>query len=112
VGDGRRTVPREVVVPLYDCEAAYALMSVMKDMNPGPGKPGPGDEWRVPAGPMDETAAQNDEAGEAACSGHVGPFRRLIHGGWLPCRIDRGATVESEIADGQVSAHSGGGMSR
>ena len=81
MGDQKRTARRSVVVPLYDCEAAYALMTVMKSMNPGPGKPGPGDEWKVPLGSMDEILAQDDETAETTHSDHKGLLHRLIHRG-------------------------------
>jgi len=56
-------------------------MTVMKSMNPGPGKPGPGDEWKVPLGSMDEILAQDDETAETTHSDHKGLLHRLIHRG-------------------------------
>ena len=34
-----------------------AVVVPIHGLNVGPGKPGPGDEWRVPAGPVEDDAA-------------------------------------------------------
>jgi hypothetical protein len=36
----------------------------MNNLNVGPGKPGPGDEWHVPTGPLDEIVAQSEASVE------------------------------------------------
>jgi hypothetical protein len=35
----------------------------MDDLNVGPGEPGPGDEWRVPTGPVETEADVDPRAG-------------------------------------------------
>lgn len=40
----------------------------MDNLNVGPGKPGPGDEWHVPTGPLDEIAAQSEASVEPVSS--------------------------------------------
>lgn len=40
----------------------------MDNLNVGPGKPGPGDEWHVPTGPLDEIVAQSEASVEPVCS--------------------------------------------
>jgi hypothetical protein len=44
---------RTVNVVLYDSDYGFA-MNVFKNLYLGPGEPGPGDEWKCPAGPVDE----------------------------------------------------------
>jgi hypothetical protein len=40
----------------------------MDNLNVGPGKPGPGDEWHVPTGPLDEIVAQSEASVEPVSS--------------------------------------------
>ena len=47
----------------YDSDYAYAA-NIIKNLYLGPGKPGPGDEWKVPRGPLDQTAVEADNVGE------------------------------------------------
>jgi len=70
---------RDVTLPLYDADYLFAV-NVLKNLYLGPGKPGPEDEWKVPLGPIDEIAVQDDETAEPAHSGHRGLLHRLTHG--------------------------------
>ena len=57
----------------YDSDYAYAV-NIVKNLYLGPGEPGPGDEWKMPQGPLDEAAVEPDDGAEAT---------RSSHGGWL-----------------------------
>ena len=46
-------------VVLYDSDYGYA-MNVFKNLYLGPGEPGPGDEWKFPAGPIDGDDSVDD----------------------------------------------------
>lgn len=61
----------------YDSDYAYAA-NVIKNLYLGPGKPGPGDEWNMPRGPLDETAVEADADAEATSSSYRGRLGRLV----------------------------------
>jgi hypothetical protein len=48
----------------------------------GPGDPGPGDEWKIPTGPIDEIVDHEEAIPEPVRAGHgVGLLHRLTHRG-------------------------------
>ena len=78
MGNQKPAAEPSAVAFLVDSEAAGILQGALDNMKLGPGKPGPGDEWKMPLGPIDETVTQDDEAvPEPARSGHRGLLRRL-----------------------------------
>ncbi|MGZ6267279.1 MAG: hypothetical protein ACXWNR_01780 [Candidatus Limnocylindrales bacterium] len=60
----------------YDSDYAYAV-NVIKNLYLGPGKPGPGDEWNMPRGPLDETAVEDDDGAEMTGSRFGGLLGRM-----------------------------------
>ena len=60
----------------YDSDYAYAA-NIIKGLYLGPGKPGPGDEWKVPRGPVDETAVEANDGAERTSSSYRGWLGRL-----------------------------------
>jgi hypothetical protein len=80
LGDQWRTSGRIAVPPLADPEA-WALLMVT-NLNVGPGDPGPGDEWKIPMGPIDEIVGRDEAIREPLDAGHgVGLLHRLTHRG-------------------------------
>jgi len=77
LGDQTRTAEQNGVPFLVDSEAAGILEAALNSMRLGPGKPGPGDEWKMPSGSIDEVGAQADETDEPAQSSRGGLLRRL-----------------------------------
>ena len=61
----------------YDSDYAYAV-NIIKNLYLGPGEPGPGDEWNMPSGPLDETAIETDDGAEMTGSGYGGWLGRLV----------------------------------
>ena len=61
----------------YDSDYAYAV-NIVKNLYLGPGEPGPGDEWNMPRGPLDETAVRADDGDEMTGSSHGGWVGRLV----------------------------------
>jgi len=61
----------------YDGDYAYAA-NIIKNLYLGPGEPGPGDEWKMPRGPLVETAVEAADAAEMAGSSHGGWLGRVI----------------------------------
>jgi hypothetical protein len=59
----------------YDSDYAYAV-NIVKNLYLGPGEPGPGDEWKMPVGPLDAIVTVED-ASEPAQSGRRGLLGRL-----------------------------------
>lgn len=76
MGDQER--PFKVI--LYDGDYGFAV-NIVKNLYLGPGKPGPGDEWKMPRGPIDETVPLDDEIAEPAQSGRGGLLHRLTRRG-------------------------------
>ena len=60
----------------YDSDYAYAV-NIVKNLYLGPGKPGPGDEWKMPVCPVDEIVTLAEDAPEPAPSGRAGFLSRL-----------------------------------
>lgn len=61
----------------YDSDYAYAA-NVVKNLYLGPGEPGPGDEWNMPRGPLDETAVEADAGAGITSSSYRGWLGRLV----------------------------------
>ena len=75
---GNRDGITEQGVPLLvDSEAAGIMQGALDRMKLGPGKPGPGDEWKIPSGPSDEMVTEEDRTVEPANSSRVSLLRRL-----------------------------------
>jgi len=82
MGDGKRADDRSVGAPLDDGEGMAAILMVMDSVKLGPGTYGPGDEWKFPVGPVDETENVDETVAEPAVAGHaVGLLHRLTHRG-------------------------------
>ena len=64
----------------YDSDYAYAV-DIVKNLYLGPGEPGPGDEWKMPVGPIDEIVTLAEDAPKPAPSGRVGFLGRRGHKG-------------------------------
>jgi hypothetical protein len=47
--------------PLVDGEGMAAILMTQGSVNLGPGKPGPGDEWKFPTEPSDADAGTSEE---------------------------------------------------
>lgn len=60
----------------YDSDYAYAV-NIIKNLYLGPGEPGPGDEWNMPRGPLDETAVEADDGADVTGSSSGGWLGRL-----------------------------------
>jgi hypothetical protein len=60
----------------FDSDYAYAG-NIIKNLYLGPGEPGPGDEWKMPTGPVDELVAVAEDAPKLDPSGRVGLLGRL-----------------------------------
>jgi hypothetical protein len=61
----------------YDSDYAYAA-NIVKNLYLGPGKPGPGDEWKMPRGPLSETAVEADGGAEMTSSSRGGWLGRMV----------------------------------
>ena len=57
----KSTTDRTVTVVLYDGDYGFA-MNVFKNLYLGPGEPGPGDEWKCPAGPVGKSGIEDHAA--------------------------------------------------
>jgi hypothetical protein len=73
---GRPEQSDEHVAFSYDSDYGYAV-NIMKNLYLGPGEPGPGDEWRMPAGPVEEVASIAEDTPEPDRSGRPGLLHRL-----------------------------------
>jgi hypothetical protein len=71
---------RAFKVVLYDADYLFAV-NILKNLYLGPGEPGPGDEWKMPAGPTDEMVTEEDRTAEPANSSRVSLLRRLTRKG-------------------------------
>lgn len=73
-GLGSRDRTTDVV--LYDSDYGFA-MNIIKNLYLGPGEPGPGDEWKIPPGPIE---VPDEIAAEAQPAVHeTGLLHRLTH---------------------------------
>jgi hypothetical protein len=71
---------RTTDIVLYDGDYGFA-MNIVKNLYLGPGEPGPGDEWKIPTGPID-LEVQDEAIPEPEHSSHGGSLlRRLTHRG-------------------------------
>ena len=61
----------------YDSDYAYAV-DIIKNLYLGPGKPGPGDEWNLPRGPLDEATVEAEDGAEMTRSSYGGRIGRLV----------------------------------
>ena len=61
----------------YDSDYAYAV-DIIKNLYLGPGKPGPGDEWNLPRGPLDEATVEAEDGAEMTRSSYGGRLGRLV----------------------------------
>lgn len=69
---------RTTDVVLYDSDYGFA-MNIIKNLYLGPGEPGPGDEWKMPPGPIEVQDEIVAEAGPAVRG--AGLLDRLTHRG-------------------------------
>ena len=60
----------------YDSDYAYAV-NIVKNLYLGPGEPGPGDEWKMPVGPIEEIGALAEDAPQPDPPGRLGRLGRL-----------------------------------
>ena len=71
---------RAFKVVLYDADYLFAV-NILKNLYLGPGEPGPGDEWKMPAGLVDEVVTEPDESATSACPERQGWLRRILRRG-------------------------------
>jgi hypothetical protein len=74
--DNHETAYYEVLFG-YDSDYAYCV-NIIKNLYLGPGEPGPGDEWNMPRGPLDDTAVEADHGAEMTSSSYDGRLGRLV----------------------------------
>jgi hypothetical protein len=65
----KQIAERSVGAPICDPEGMAAILMIMDRVKMGPGTPGPGDEWRFPTGPMDETDGAEGSVTDPARAG-------------------------------------------
>lgn len=81
MSEPKRTAERNAGAFLGDVGVGLVPMPT-NTLHVGPGDPGPGDEWKIPMGPVDDIAAHDDEVPEPVHAGHgAGLFHRLSHRG-------------------------------
>jgi len=84
MGDTKRTAQGNAGAFLTpDMGGGGGMIAVPMDpLQVGPGKPGPGDEWKIPARPEDEVKGAESRAPEPVQVGHrSGSLYRLTHRG-------------------------------
>jgi hypothetical protein len=78
----KRAAERNVGAPICDPEGMAAILMIMDSVKMGPGAPGPGDDWRFPAGPVDDTDCAEGAVPDLARPGHrVSLLHRLTRRG-------------------------------
>ena len=83
MGDQRRTAERNAGAFLgLDGSGGGPIPTPVNAINLGPGEPGPGDEWKIPAWPEDEVKRAEEATPEPEPAAHgSGLLHRLTHRG-------------------------------